>query len=172
MVPRQYFSSYICFYFVWQVIADLQPQGVASLPSELTMQGIGARLDETGRVKLAKTRPPGRAENCAGGAAGDGDVLHSVGEEEEAEDATAPAAAEPGERSRCASRAPAAASPAECEGPEPAVAPRPQSTAVAREDEGMLAELRDMGLHVHLDPETGLVDICHPQAGPSKFTYG
>ncbi len=35
----------------------------------------------------------------------------------------------------------------------------------------MVEELRGMGLRAEVDPDTGLVDIAHPDAPPARFTY-
>ena len=46
---------------VEQVIAELQPQGMAPLPEELRQQGLAAELDEHGRVRVRRTAAAGVA---------------------------------------------------------------------------------------------------------------
>ena len=140
-----------------QVIAELRPQGVAPLPEELTRQGVGARLDESGRVRLARG-PPGPAARPAGaGDDGDGEAGRSGGASEcgAAEGRQGQATAADDERRRHA----AARSSGEERVPSPGGEDR------------VLEELRSMGLRVEVDPDTGLVDVAHPQAPPSRFSY-
>ena len=110
---------------VVQVIAELQPQGMAPLPEELRQQGLDAELDAQGRVRVRRT---GKGGMTAG----------------ESMDPTAGLRA--GELER-----------------------------VVEENGGgvaeMVEELRGMGLRAELDPDTGLVDISHPDAPPSRFAY-
>ena len=120
-----------------QVIAALQPQGLAPLPEELRQQGLDAQLDACGRVRVRQTRPAGvvaestaRTARTAGfGASGMERVIEEGGGGVE-----------------------------ETAGGGDGVAE-------------MVAELRGMGLRAEVDPDTGLVDIAHPDAPPARFAY-
>ena len=129
--------------FDGQVIAELQPQGLAPLPKQLQEKGISAELDAKGKLKL-KTRVPGASVDEAAAASRGVEGVEGGG---------------------AACREPIRQ---ETEwGGGARKEPVRQETAVQREME----ELRDMGLNVHMDPDTGLIDICHPDAPPPKFSY-
>ncbi len=157
---------------MWQVIADLQPQAVASLPAELTRTGVSAQLDGAGRVKL--TRADVHREGATGSAGGEGGAAaeprsgpgSEVGHGGDGAETCGAGRRLPDGRDAAAETGGMRAGGGKTEGPHQAAA------AAACEHDGMIAELRDMGLHVHVDPDTGLVDIAHPQAPPAKFTYG
>ncbi len=108
-----------------QVIAELQPQGMAPLPEELRQQGMEAELDARGRVRVRRTG----AADVAGGESMTRTAGLSAGGMERMEEES--------------------------------------GGGVAK----MVEELRGMGLRAEVDPDTGLVDIAHPDAPPSRFAY-
>jgi hypothetical protein len=110
---------------VEQVIAELQPQGMAPLPEELRQQGLAAELDEHGRVRVRRT--------AAAGVAGGDSMARTAG--------------------------------LRAGGVERVVEEGGGGVA------DMVEELRGMGLRAEVDPDTGLVDIAHPDAPPSRFAY-
>jgi hypothetical protein len=178
------------------LIAALQPQHVQSVPPELRQKGVGVELDaQTGKLKVLHQgsgggggRAGGMPEEYTGEYQG---VEHPERRAKElrlmgltAEDlATSeapPLAPLPSAAAACGGGATESGYAAAGGGgsvPAPERGGSKESKAAeaaeAEEDraEEMASELRGMGLHAEVDPDTGLMDIRHPRAPRSTFHY-
>ena len=172
------------------LIAALQPQHVQSVPPELRQKGVGVELDaQTGKLKVLHQgseggggRAGGMPQEFTGEYQG---VEHPERRAQElrlmgltAEDfATSEAPPLPSAAATCgggATESAYAAASGGCSVPPPGGGgSKARNAAEAEEDraEEMAAELRGMGLHAEVDPDTGLMDIRHPRAPPSTFHY-
>jgi hypothetical protein len=180
------------------LIAALQPQHVQSVPPELRQKGVGVELDaQTGKLKVLHQGSGGgggraggmrMAEEYTGEYQG---VEHPERRAQElrlmgltAEDlaTSEPRPPLPSAAAACGGGGGATESGYAAAGggssvPAPegggSKASKAAEAAEAEEDpaEEMAAELRGMGLHAKVDPDTGLMDIRHPSAPPSTFHY-
>ena len=125
------------------------------MPPELQQKGIGLQLDEVGKLKAV------RNEDCRE------EELRLMGLGDEVREARATGRSRLsvggcGDGISSSGRA----------GPECKMETGADSEGeVPTEAECMAEELRGMGLHAEVDPDTGLMDIAHPRAKPTTFHY-
>ena len=147
-----------------EVIAKLQPQHVDSVPPELQQKGVEVKLDkETGKIKVVrdKAQAPGQAVNRSADYLGVGDPQRRAQEMRDmgfgymglAAAGAVPGVAESGHVVDVAGGV------------------RPGNDDEGEDVNEMARSLREMGMHAHVDPDTGLMDISHPSAAPSRFHY-
>ena len=153
------------------VIARLQPQAVQSVPPEMQQRGVGVQLDQAGKIKIVRDSQATRDESLIGGQEHAGtDAVNGDRRAEEMRNMGLGLEMEEGAR---VGGTTAPVKP--LQGGDGLYSSGRAGVEASADDgnnaEEMAAELRSLGLHAQVDPDTGLMDIRHPRSEAATFSY-